>query len=201
MNALPPSPPPTPPSDPGVELTVECHRHAAVALRGMLPPPAEDTPEAWLSRDRDAIAMVSALVPGNPAEARLAAHHVAALAQAEHCFCQLAQHTGDQKTANQLRAQAACMGREARGYMNALLRLQAVRRKREAKDATRESDAWTEHSVFGLMTDALEGLPAKPPRSLRTPPPPRQRRARRRGSSCRRWTTRTGRRRRSGRNA
>jgi hypothetical protein len=143
-----------------VELTREVYREA---LRGMLPPPAEDTEEAWLSRDRVAIATVGALVPGNPAEARLAAHHVAAMAQAEQCYCQLAQHTGDVKTANQLRAQAANMGREARGYANALLRLQAVRRKREAKDDTRESDAWTEHSVAGLMTDALKDLPARPP--------------------------------------
>jgi hypothetical protein len=45
----------------------------------------------------------------------------------------------------------------------ALFRTQAVRAKREAKDASRDSATWTEHCVLGLMTQALEGMPAGPP--------------------------------------
>jgi hypothetical protein len=187
MNASPPPPTPNRP-EPGVELTREVYRQAIITLRAGLPAPAEDTPEAWLARDRIAIAKVASLVPGNPVEVDLAANHVAAIAQSQECNRLVALHAGDLKTANQLRAQSASMGREARGYANTLLRLQAVRAKREAKDDTRENAAWTEHSVFGLMTDALEGLPAKPPQAAaRTPdapdaagargaatPPPRQ---------------------------
>jgi hypothetical protein len=52
------------------------------------------------------------------------------------------------------------MGREARGYLGALFRMQVVRVKREAKDASRDS---TVCCVLGLMTEALEGMPAGPP--------------------------------------
>jgi hypothetical protein len=162
MNAQQPPPPPNHP-EPGVELTREVYRQAVITLRKTLPPPDEDTPEAWRDRDRTAIAKVASLVPGNPVEADLAALHVAAVARAAECLGQVDEYAGDVKTASRLRAQSACMGREARGYANALLRLQAVRLKREAKDDTREKAAWTEHSTFGLMSDALESLPAKPP--------------------------------------
>jgi hypothetical protein len=131
-------------------------------LRGMLPPPLTDAPDDWLRRDRVALATLAAVVPANPAEVRLAALSVAALAHAEDCYAEIARHTGDVKATGQLRAQAASMGREARGYMGALLRMQAVRVKREAKDASRESAALTEHCVHGLMTQALEEMPAGP---------------------------------------
>ena len=55
------------------------------------------------------------------------------------------------------------MGREARGFLDALFRMQVMRVKRvkrEAKDASRDSAVCC---VLGLMTKALEGMPAGPP--------------------------------------
>jgi hypothetical protein len=49
------------------------------------------------------------------------------------------------------------MGREARGYLGALFRMQVVWMKREAKDASRDS---TLCCMLDLITEALEGMPA-----------------------------------------
>jgi hypothetical protein len=154
------APPPHPPEDPAHQLQRDIHYQAVATLRGMLPPLVHATPEDWARRDRVALATVAAMVPCNPAEARLAALHVATLARAKDCLAQVARHTDDVKTAGKLRAQAASMGRESRGYLGALFLLQSVRVKREAKDASRNSAGWAEHCVLGLMTEALEGMPA-----------------------------------------
>ena len=82
---------------------------------------------------------------------------------------QAGQHLGDPKVAGQLRAQAASMGREARGYLGVMLRLQRVREKREANDGTRDSAAMTEHCTLGLMTDALDSMPPLPLVPARAP--------------------------------
>jgi len=155
--------------DPAVQLQQDIYALAAEILRATLPPPLVDTPEAWARRDRVALAAVAALVPGNPAEAKLAARHVAEGEHADDCLRLAAQHAADLKQAAQLRAQAASMSREARGCLSSLLRLQAVRKKREANDATRDSAAITEHCVFGLMTDALERAPPRPPAAAVVP--------------------------------
>ncbi|HEY3848965.1 MAG TPA: hypothetical protein VGL95_17820, partial [Acetobacteraceae bacterium] len=154
-------PPPHQP-DPAIQLQRDVHYEVVATLRASLPPPLTDAPEDWDRRDRVALATLAAVVPASPAEARLAALHVAAIAHAEDCYAHAARHTDDVKVTGQLRAQAASMGREARGYMGALLRMQAARVKREAKDASRESAALTEHCVHGLMTQALEEMPAGP---------------------------------------
>jgi hypothetical protein len=148
--------------DPAIQLQRDVHCHAVATLRASLPPPLTDAPDDWLRRDRVALATLAAVVPASPAEVRLAALHVAAMAHAEDCYAHAARHTDDVKVVGQLRAQAASMGREARGYMGALLRMQAARVKREAKDTSRESAALTEHCVLGLMTQALEEMPAGP---------------------------------------
>ncbi len=161
------------PPDPAVQLHREIQRRAADTLRGMLPPPIDDTPEARAIRDHAALAEVASLVPASPAEARLAANHVAAMDHASDCLRQVGLHAADPRRADQFRAQAASMGREARGYFNALVRLQVVRKKREADDPSREAAAWTEHRVLNEMTQALESLPpAPPPPAAAVPPPP-----------------------------
>jgi hypothetical protein len=64
------------------------------------------------------------------------------------------------------------MGRESRGFLGSLLRLQAARQKREANDASRDSAAWTERSTFGLMSQAMEVMPpAEAPAPPPVPPP------------------------------
>jgi hypothetical protein len=155
--------------DPELQLQRDIYYRAAETLRGMLPPLLEDTPEALARRDRVAIATVASMVPCNPAEAALAAQHVAALAHASDCYQQAVHHAADPKRVAQSRAQAASMGREARGFLGSLLRLQAARQKREAHDASRESALWTERSALGLMNQALETMPPPPPAA---PAPP-----------------------------
>jgi hypothetical protein len=167
---------PNPPfHQPGAEyqLQRDLYLQLVDGLRGYLPPPSTDTPEAWLRRDRLAIAKVAALLPASPPEADLAALHVAAMAHAADCLRLAVLAAADPKRWAQAHAQSARMGREGRGYLGALLRLQAVRGKREADDATREGAAWTEQSTGGLMTDALERLEAepRPPRPAPAPVP------------------------------
>jgi hypothetical protein len=151
------------PANPDTEYQLQRDLYLQVVeiLRGNLPPPPTDTPDAWLRRDHLAIAEVSALLPASPPEAKLAAMHVAAMAHAADCLRQVvvAQAAGDLKRVAQCYAQNARMGREARGYLGSLLRLQTVRGKREADDGKREAAAWTQQATHGLMTDALEQLP------------------------------------------
>jgi hypothetical protein len=134
-------------------------------LHATLPPPLADTPEAWALRDSAALAAVVSLAPVNMAEAALAAHHVVAMDHASDCLRLAAQHAADPEVAGRLRDQAASMGRVARGYQSMLLKVQAVRRKRQANPVTRESDARTEQYVLRQMTEALESIMAaeKPP--------------------------------------
>jgi hypothetical protein len=154
--------PPPPPLDPDLQFLRGIHLRAVDTLHGMLPPPAADSSEAWLVRDQAALASVASLVPGNPAEGRVAANHVAAMEHASQCLAEVADFPHDPKQVARLRAQAASMGREARGYLSILLRMQAIRLKRESKDSTREGAAWTEHCLLGNMTQALDWLVGAP---------------------------------------
>ena len=160
-----------PPPDPAHDLQRDIYLRVVDTLRGILPELPGATADAIARRDRVAIAQVAALVPGNPDEAFLAAHAVAALAHAADCQRELPRHAADPVRADQLRAQAALMGREARGYRAALLRAQAARARREASPALCDSAAWTEHCVHGLMADALETLAPAAPSATAAPMP------------------------------
>jgi hypothetical protein len=141
------------------QLQRDIYYQAVEILRAMLPAPLTDTPEAWTRRDRVAIAKVAAMVPADPEEGDLAAYHVALMAQVGDALRQVLQHADDVKRAAQLRAQAACSGREARGYLSTLLRMQAARRKHEATDVDREEAAQMEHSTFDGMAEVLDSMP------------------------------------------
>ena len=166
MDIEPPLPEPRP--DPTIQLQRDIYLQIAMYFRSSLPPPPVDTPEAFAIRERVAIGEVAAMLPVNAYEASLAARAVAAGCQVDAALCELAQYDGDSKVAMQLRAQAASMGREARGFGGLLMRVQAARHKREAKDLTREVDDRTEYSTHGLLTLSQDGLP---PRAPRTAPP------------------------------
>jgi hypothetical protein len=165
---------PQPPSDLALQRQQEIYHQAIGTLRGTLPPPLTDTPEAWADRDRTAIAMVAALAPANAAEASLAAWHVATMAHAGECLREAVRHAADPKRAAESRTQAANMGREARGGLDSLLRLQTARQNREADRAARERDARTEQRVRGLMLEALQTMPpvASAARAAAPSPPP-----------------------------
>ena len=119
-------------------------------------PLVSDAPDGIVSRDNAAIAHVAALQPANADEANLAATLVAAHAQAMNCLRLARKYaTADHVLALKCRAQAASMLRETQATHSLLLRVQAVRRKREADSAASEAAARTERRVTGLMRQAL----------------------------------------------
>jgi hypothetical protein len=146
--------------DPDIQRDI--HLEAVDTLRCALPPPPINTPEAWLRRDRIALAKVAELVPANATESALAASHVAALAHSDDCTRQASLQRDDPRRADQLRNQAASMGREARGLLGSLLCAQGMRKRREADPVACDRAAMTEQCVLGLMMEALDRLPPLP---------------------------------------
>ena len=137
-------------------------------LRGLLPPPEADTPEALICRDNAAIAHVAALLPANADEADLAARVIAHSAYAKDCLRLAGMHRGDLASYLKCAAQAASMERQAQGARRLLQNLQAERRKRDADATAAETDAWTEHCATGYLADALGRTRPAP---LEEPPP------------------------------
>src|SRR5487761_2263735 len=160
------------------QLPFDSYHQLVHTLCALLPPPVADTPEALARRNRAAIAQVAALVPANAEEANLGAQYVAAGAHAMDCLRLIRVHADDIGLTLKLTAQSASMMRQARGYRSLLLRVQSAREKREANPATRDSAAWTEHCVLGLMAEALSlsasEPAAEPPVPEVAPPPPRR---------------------------
>jgi hypothetical protein len=153
-----------PPPDAEPRLRHDLQLQVAAGLRGILPPPVIDTPEAWLLRDRAALMRVATLLPANAVEADFAVHHVGAMAHARDCLEQLADCLSDPKRSDQLRAQSGQMANQAIGYYNKLEQAQAARNKREANDAAQESAAPAQQMiVLDAMIEAMESLPPGPP--------------------------------------
>jgi hypothetical protein len=142
-------------------------------LRGLLPPPETDTPEAEARRDRAAIARVASMLPANDEEADLASRCVAHAAYAMDCL-RLARgyRATDHAYFLKCTAQAASTERKAQSARSLLLRLQAERRKRQADNAAADQDAWTEHCAIGMMADALGVASPEAPPEPSPPPPP-----------------------------
>ena len=156
--------PTSPSSSPGT-----CTYQLVHDLCGALPPPVTDSPEDRARRDNAAIAAVACLLPANADEANLAAQCAAANAHALDCLRQARECKGDVPLALKCTAQAARMMREARGARSLLLRVQAVRQKREADEASLDKAAMLEYCTVGLMADALGRTPPAP---MAEPPPP-----------------------------
>jgi hypothetical protein len=163
--------------DPALLLPRDIYWRVVHDLHRALPPPDTDDPEADAIRMRAAIAEVACLVPANAVEARLAADFVAANACAMQALQQSQDPGREFKQVTQCRAQAASMFRQTQGLLRTLLRLQAVREKREANAAALDREAWTEHCALGLMMDAMPGIrpqAAAPADTAEPPPPPAQ---------------------------
>jgi hypothetical protein len=146
-------------------------------LRGMLPDPEDDTPEALAHRDHAAIAQVAAMLPANADEAFLAAQCVGARLYGMDC---IREARGLAKIDPLWQRKCAAQGfsafRESRQARSLLARLQAAREKREADPAATDRAAWSEHCSIGLMTDALgeapaEAMPAPVAAPVAEPPP------------------------------
>ena len=150
--------------DPEAKLQRQIYLQLVTDLLDMMPSPPNpgpDTRAALERRIKAVTAQVAAMLPANAEEASLAVRAVAAGAHYDDCLREAVRQAADPAFALKLRAQAASMAREARGFRSLLLRLQAAREKREANDKAREAAAWTEHCVAGLMTQAVEAVPAE----------------------------------------
>lgn len=138
-------------------------------IRAILPDPLEDTPDGYARRDTAAIEQIATLVPASGVEAELAAHFVAASEIGLDCMhAARILRLSDPKRHDQLLAQAARMGRDARGYLSSLHRVQRMRMKREATKSAAEIADMIEDNARGLLTDAL----AQPPRTAPLPAAP-----------------------------
>ena len=168
-----PHPAPAPGLDPGVadRLPADAYYHLVRTLRLTLPPPPTDSPGDLARRDHAAIARIAALAPTNAAEAELAAQFVAASEQWKDCLKLAQECAREPNLAHKCRAQALGMMRHANSALRLLLRMQAVREKRERDQAAADRAAWTEHRAIGLMAEALPPRPEAPPTAAPAPPP------------------------------
>ena len=148
------------------DLDARAHRHLIQTLIALLPPPAENTPEAILARNRDALASLTALAPGNANEAELAAQCVAARAQADHILWLIAHHADDAPVVAGLNAQYAAMVQTSLAVLKHLLREQQRRRKRESIPGNASRDERTGQTVAAGMLLALsDAVPKTAPES------------------------------------
>ena len=158
------------PPDLTLQLPRDVYHLVVFTLRGLLPPPETDTPEAEARRDRAAIARVrlDAAVQqrgGPPRRPQRRSRHLRDGLPPSGPG--LSRHN----------AQAVSTERKAQSARSMLLRLQAERRKREADNATADKAAWSEHCAIGLMADALgHASPGRTPnhRHRRPPQPPEE---------------------------
>jgi hypothetical protein len=124
----------------------------------LLPPPIDDTPEALRARNHAAIAKVAALLPVNANEADLAAQCIASRAQAEEMLRLLRHNAHDVGLVMRLNAQYGSMLRTSMSAHGRLMRVQALRRKREAIEGSANEDAWALHvaerSMLGVVGPA-----------------------------------------------
>jgi hypothetical protein len=148
-------------------LSTHLYYQLVYTLTDLLPPPLDGSPEALCTRNHAAIAKVAALLPVNANEADLAAQCIAARAQAEDILRLLRANAGDIALVMRLNAQYASMLRTSLSVHGRLMRVQAVRQKREAIDGAATQDAWTLHvaeqSMLKVADPDIERLkPARP---------------------------------------
>jgi hypothetical protein len=133
------------PPHPDIVLSTDLYYQLVYTLTDLLPPPIDDSPEALRARNHAAIAKVAALLPVNANEADLAAHCIAARAQAEDMLRLLRQNVDDIGLVMRLNAQYGSMVRTSLSVLGRLMRVQAVRQKRETIEGAATEDAWALH--------------------------------------------------------
>jgi hypothetical protein len=167
------------PPHPAIDVATHLYYQLVYTLTDLLPPPLDDTPEGLRARNHAAIAKVAALLPVNANEVDLAAQCVAARAQAEEMLRLLRQNADDIGLVMRLNAQYASMVRTSLSVLGRLMRVQALRQKREAMDGAANQDAWAQHIAersMLLVTDPDAGpqqaaLPKVPPVATRVAAP------------------------------
>src|SRR5471030_654932 len=157
-----------PPPHPTIYLFPQMYYQLVYTLTGLLPPPLDDSPEALRARNHAAVAKVAALLPVNANEADLAAQCIAARAQAEDVLRLLRQHAGDIGLVMRLNAQYGSMVRTSLSVHGRLMRVQALRHKREAIDGAANADAralrMAERSMLAVVDSDAEPLEAAGPK-------------------------------------
>jgi hypothetical protein len=144
------------PPQPAIDLAPPLYYQLVYTLIDLLPPPLDDSPEALHDRNHAAIAKVAALLPVNANEADLAAQCIAARAQAEDLLRLLRQHAGDVGLVLRLNAQYGSMVRTSLSVHGRLMRVQALRQKRETIEGAANQDAWTLHVAERSMMGVLD---------------------------------------------
>ena len=156
-----------PPPHPAIDLSTHLYYQLVYTLTALLPPPLDDTPAALRTRNHAAVAKVAALLPVNANEADLAAQCIAARAQAEEMLRQVRQHAGDIGLVMRLNAQYGSMVRTSLSVHARLMRVQALRQKREAIEGAANADAWTHHVAEQSMLKVVD--PKARPRKTAQP--------------------------------
>jgi hypothetical protein len=159
------------PPHPAIDLATHLYYQLVYTLTDLLPPPLDDTQEALRTRNLAAIAKVAALLPVNANEADLAAQCMAARAQAEEMLRLLRQHADDIGLVMRLNAQYGSMVRTSLSVHGRLMRVQALRQKREAIDGAANADAWTLHVAERSMLMVVD--PGAKPQQAAGPGPAR----------------------------
>jgi hypothetical protein len=126
---------------PAINLATQLYYQLVYTLMALLPPPLDDTPEALRARNHAAVAKVAALLPVNANEIELAAQCIAARAQAEETLRLVRHNAGDIELVMRLNAQYGSTVRTSLAVHGRLMRVQALRRKREAIDGAATEDA------------------------------------------------------------
>jgi hypothetical protein len=136
---------PSPSARPAVDLATRLYYQLVYTLTDLLPPPLDDSPAGLRARNHSAIAKVAALLPVNANEIDLASQCIAARAQAEEMLRLVRQNADDIGLVMRLNAQYGSMVRTSLSVHGRLMRVQAVRQKRETIDGAASQDAWTLH--------------------------------------------------------
>jgi hypothetical protein len=146
----------SPPPPPAVDLATQLYYQLVYTLTDLLPPPLDGTPEALHARNHAAIAKVAALLPVNANEFDLAAQCIAARAQAEEILRLVRQNADDIGLVMRLNAHYASMVRTSLSVLGRLMRVQAVRQKREAIEGSASQDAWALHVAEQSMLQVVD---------------------------------------------
>ena len=146
------------------DLPATVSREVFATLRGLLPPPVIDTPEARADREETAMAAVVALYPADAFEADLATQIVGADAHAKDSLRLAVAAGNDAAEAHRCRAQAICMMRQMQSGLRTLQRMQAMRAKAEAA----MNPAAMERAGYWFR-DVSVPAPAVPPQAADAP--------------------------------
>jgi hypothetical protein len=148
------------PPPPSTNLSSHLYHQLVYTLTDLLPPPLDGSPGALRARNHAAIAKVAAMLPVNANEIDLAAQSIAARAQAEDILRLLRANANNAALVIRLNAQYGSMVRTSLSVHARLMRVQAVRQKRQAIEGAANQDAWTlqvaEQSMLQIVDRDIE---------------------------------------------